>query len=100
MTAAAEDTVSITFRLTNNAKCPGNTNPTLQPQVSVLRRNCDGSVRRGAAPKAIAEAVAQCSGDGVFRAAVIAPYIRGDQCFGIYIQLADGTAKWAIVRYS
>jgi hypothetical protein len=99
MSAAAEDSVAVTFRLSKDAKCPGSTNPALQPRVSVLRRNCDGSVRRGAAAKALQDATAPCSGDGVFAAAVTAPYIRGDKCFAIYIRLADGQSKMAIVQY-
>jgi hypothetical protein len=97
--ATAESDVDITFRLTTNAKCPGNSNAALQPQLSLLRRNCDGSIRRGAAPRALDSTTAVCTGDGVFKAKLTAPFIRGDACFAIHIRLADGTQRMAIVAY-
>jgi hypothetical protein len=100
MTAAAEETLDITFRLSSDAKCPGSSNAAVQPRLSVLRLNCDGSVRRGVAPKALWETLAQCSGDAVFKAAVNAPFIRGDACSGVHIQLVDGVSKMAIVQYA
>jgi hypothetical protein len=99
MKAAAEDTMNVTFRITKDATCPASTSTGLQPRVSVVRRNCDGSIRRGAAPKALQTTVAVCSGTGIFKAEVIAPFIHVDKCFGIYIQLADGTSRMAIVQF-
>jgi hypothetical protein len=100
MKVAAEDTVNVAFILTADAKCPTNSDATLAPQVRVLRRNCDGSVRRGAAsPTNLDEAQAVCEGSGVFKASVTAPFMRMDPCIGINIMLADGTSRLAISRY-
>jgi hypothetical protein len=99
MKAAAADTVNVTFRITQAGNCPANTNTALQPTVSVVRRNCDGSIRRSADPKALQVTTAVCSGPGVFTAELTAPFIKGDKCFGIYIKLADGTKRMAIVQY-
>jgi hypothetical protein len=99
MKAAAEDTVDVTFQITQDAKCPASPDASLQPRVSVVRRNCDGSVRPAAAPRALQATTAACSGSGVYKAAVTAPFIKSDKCFGIYIWLADGTSKMAIVQY-
>jgi hypothetical protein len=99
MAVTAEDTIDVTFRLTKGPACPGSTTPALAPTVSLTRRNCDGSVRRGAAATTLEPASASCSGDGVFKASVIAPYLKGDACFGIVIRMADGVARMAIVRY-
>jgi hypothetical protein len=100
MMVTAEDTVNVTFRLTRNTTCPTNTSPALQPTVRVLRRNCDGSVRRGAAsPTNLDVTRAVCEGNGVFKASVTAPFIRGDLCFGIAVLLADGTSRLAILKY-
>jgi hypothetical protein len=101
MSVAAEGSIDVTFTLTKDAACPTNTNAALQPVVNILRRNCDGSVRRGAAAvKSIESKVVQCSGAGVFKAPVTAPFMRGDACFGIRIVLADGVSKMAIVKYA
>jgi hypothetical protein len=100
MKASAEDSVAVTFGLSKDAKCPSNSNTALLPRLSVLRRDCDGSMRRGAAAKALEEATARCTGEGVYMAAVTAPFIRFDRCFDIYIQLADGTSRMAIVQYA
>jgi hypothetical protein len=59
MRAAAEDSVAVTFRVSKDSKCPSNSNAALLPRLSVLRRNCDGSIRRGAAAKALEEATAR-----------------------------------------
>jgi hypothetical protein len=100
MKAAAEDTVVVNCMITQDAKCPASNNPALQPRVSVVRRNCDGSVRRCAAPKALQVTTAVCSSGGVFKAEVTAPFINVDKCFGIVIQLADGTDRMSIVQYA
>jgi hypothetical protein len=101
MRAAAKDAVRVTFRLTKEATCPSNTAAALQPKLSVLCRNCDGSVRRGAAAvKAIESSTAVCSGAGVYKASVNAPLMRMDACFGVHIALADGVSKMAIVKYA
>jgi hypothetical protein len=101
MRVSAEDRFNIAFRLTTDAKCPTNTAAALQPKVKVLRRNCDSRVRRGAAAvKAIESSTAVCSGAGVYKASVNAPFIRMDACFGIHIALADGVSKMAIVKYA
>jgi hypothetical protein len=90
MKAAAEDTLDITFRLTTTLKCPSTTNPELQPRLSILRRNCDGTVRRGIAPTTVDQTTAVCAGDGVYKAVFNVPFIRSDACFGVHIKLADG----------
>jgi hypothetical protein len=101
MMAAAEDTVSVTFCLTKDAKCPTNTEAALQPQVSILRRNCDGSIRRDAAPtRNLYVTRTVCAGDGIFKATVTAPYVKMDACLGIAIKLADSTSRLAIVKYT
>jgi hypothetical protein len=100
MSVAAEDGIDVTFSLTKNGSCPSNTNPALQPKVDILRRNCDGSVRRGVPARSLESQTAQCTSGGVFMASVTAPFIRGDACFGIHILLADGISKMAIVRFA
>jgi hypothetical protein len=104
MTVAAEDTVDVTFRLTRDAKCPTNNDAALQPIVRVVRRNCDGSlprgVRRGASSASNLDVKqAACTGDGVFKASVTAPFIRSDPCIGISVTMADGTARLAVLKY-
>jgi hypothetical protein len=100
MTVTAEAAVNVAFTLTKDAACPSNTDAALQPVVRVVRRNCDGSVCRAAAsPTNLDEARAVCAGDGVFKAAVTAPFIKSDPCIGITILLADGTSWLAILKY-
>jgi hypothetical protein len=102
MKVAAEDTVDVAFRLTKDATCATNTSPALQPKINVLRRNCDGSVRRGASPNSLDFTTAQCTGaaPGVYKASVNAPFLKGDACFAIHIVLADGISKMAILRFT
>jgi hypothetical protein len=101
MTAADGQDISVTFRLTKDGTCPSSTDPALQPQVLLLRRNCDGSVpksgaRAATAPEQLRSTTAVCTA-GVYEATVTAAFVHGDKSVGILIRLADGARKLAIV---
>jgi hypothetical protein len=97
MTATEEQDIPVTFSLTRDGSCPGNTNPALQPQVFALRRNCDGTVPKAAVqPQQLSATAATCA-NGVYAAIVTAVFVGEDKCFGIVIRLADGQRKLALV---
>jgi hypothetical protein len=101
MTAASGDNLDITFTLAKDAQCPTSSDAALLPVIKVLRHYCDGSIiPRGAVnPKALFVTKAVC-GDGVFKASITVPRVRADKCFAVYIKVADGQGKLAVIRYA